>query len=343
MVIKDKGTKPKWRLWLSCLGRWLLRFIAALVVIYFWGMIWFDGPFVSGEFLNGFLGLAWVGLFIFFWWKYRSRRSRWITCGSACVLILLPRLFLQPSNDRDWSPEFARTGSSIQNDDVVVLKEVRNFDYTRDGEQTERWETRTVHLSNLRGMDLFHSTFGGGSIAHPLLSFDFGPDGRVCLTVETRRERTEEFSVFGGLYKMFELQYIFSTEEDCVRLRASVRDEPCYMYRVNMPVDNVREFFLSALAVQNDLAEKPRFYHILFSNCTTSLRDRLPANQRGRFDIRMFVNGMLDQYLYEKNHFVGEGLPFPELRKKAYINPAAKEAHDDLGFSEVIRQGRPGM
>jgi len=110
-----------------------------------------------------------------------------------------------------------------------------------------------------------------------------------------------------------------------------------------MPVDNVREFFLSALDVQNDLAEKPRFYHILFSNCTTSLRDRLPANQRGRLDIRMFVNGMLDQYLYEKNHFVGEGLPFPELRKKAYINPAAQEAHDDPGFSEVIRQGRPGM
>ena len=135
MVIleKDKGIKPKWRLWLSFLGRWLLRFIAALVVIYFWGMIWFDGPFVSGEFLNGFLGLVWVGLLIFFWWKYRSRSSRWITCGVACALILLPRLFLQPSNDRDWSPEFARTGSSIQNDDVVVLKEVRNFDYTRDG------------------------------------------------------------------------------------------------------------------------------------------------------------------------------------------------------------------
>ena len=29
--------------------------------------------------------------------------------------------------------------------------------------------------------------------------------------------------------------------------------------------------------------------------------------------------------------------------KKARINPVAKEAHNDQGFSEAIRQGRPGM
>ena len=327
----------------AVLGRWALVFLVALVVLYFLGMIWHDGPGTSGGISNALLSVLWLGLGIFFWRKYRTRKKRLILCAAALVVILIPRMFVQPSNDRDWSPEFAKTGSSTREGDVVTLKNVRNFSYTREGDMTERWETRTVHLSNLKSMDLFHTTFGAGRIAHPLLSFDFGPDGRICLTVETRRERTEKFSVVGGLYKMFELQYLFTTEEDSVRLRASVRDEPVYMYRIDLPLDEVRALFLSATAVQNDLAEKPRFYHIMYSNCTTSLRERLPQNQRGKFDIRMLVNGMLDEYLYEKGKFKTDDLPFSELRKRVYINPVAQDAHDSAEFSRIIREGRPGM
>lgn len=334
--------RPMWQQWLLRLGKGLLIGLVSLLLLYFWGMIWFDGPFSSGGFGNALLATLWLALLVVAWRKFASKKHRCIVCLLAWSVIVVPRSFVQPSNDRDWAPEFAKTGSSEIDGDVVTLKQVRNFDYTRDGEQTERWETRQVKLSNLRGMDLFHSTFGGDRIGHPLLSFDFGPDGRICLSVETRREKNEEFSVVGGLYKMFELQYIFATEEDCVRLRASVRDEPCYLYRIDMPAEDVRAFFLSALEVQNDLAQKPRFYHIIYSNCTTSLRNRLPADQRGEFDLRMLVNGLLDEYLYGHGHFHDEGLPFPELRQKAYINPAAKEAHDSPAFSEKIRADRPG-
>ena len=57
----------------------------------------------------------------------------------------------------------------------------------------------------------------------------------------------------------------------------------------------------------------------------------------------MLVNGMLDEYLYEQGHFEAGGLGFSELRKKAYINPEAQEAHDSANFSKIIRQGRPSM
>lgn len=328
---------------LARIGRWALIFFAALVVLYFFGMIWYDGPGASGGVWNALLSMLWLGVGIFLWRKYKARNHRLILCGAAIAVIVIPRAFIQPSNDRDWSPEFAETGLSTRQGDVVTLKNVRNFSYTREGDMLERWETRTVHLSNLKSMDLFHTTFGAGRIAHPLLSFDFGPDGRICLTVETRREKGEGFSVVGGLYKMFELQYLFTTEEDSVRLRASVRDEDVYMYRIDMPLDEVRALFLSATEVQNDLAKKPRFYHIIYSNCTTSLRERLPEDQRGKFDIRMLFNGLLDEYLYEKGKFKTDGLSFPELRKRAYINPVAQDAHDSPEFSRIIREGRPGM
>ncbi|BDS07281.1 membrane protein [Oceaniferula spumae] len=340
---KSSAEKPKWQRWLTKTGLALLVLLASLVVLYYWGMICYDGPFKSGGFWNGLLAMLWLGLGVYFWRKFKTRKQRVILCGVAVAVILVPRAFVKPSNGREWAPEFARTGYSEREGDVVTLKNVRNFSYTREGEATERWETRTVHLSNLRSMDLFHTTFGGDRIGHPLLSFDFGPDGRICLTVETRREENEEFSVVGGLYKMFELQYIFATEEDCVRLRASVRDEAVYIYRINMPLDEARNLFVGALEVQNDLAKKPRFYNVIYSNCTTSLRDRLPEDQRGKFDIRMLVNGLLDEYLYEHNKFKDGGLPFHELRKRAYINPAAQKFHDSVDFSQRIREGRAGM
>ena len=43
-------------------------------------------------------------------------------------------------------------------------------------------------------MDHFHVPFGGDLIAHPILSFDFGPDGHEALSVETRREVGEAFT-----------------------------------------------------------------------------------------------------------------------------------------------------
>ena len=328
---------------LARLGRWALICLAALVVLYFFGMIWYDGPGISGGIWNALLSMLWLGGGIFLWRKFRSRSHRLILCGVALAVIIIPRAFIQPSNERDWSPEFAKTGSSTRQGDVVTLRNMRNFSYTREGDMSERWETKTVRLSNLKSMDLFHTTFGADRIAHPILSFDFGPDGRICLTVETRREKGEGFSVIGGLYKMFELQYLFTTEEDSVRLRASVRDDKVYMYRIDMPREEAIALFLSATDVQNDLAKKPRFYHIMFSNCTTSLRERLPKDQRGKSDIRMLFNGLLDEYLYENGKIKTDGLSFSELRKRAYISPVAQEAHDRPEFSRIIREGRPGM
>lgn len=46
----------------------------------------------------------------------------------------------------------------------------------------------------------------GDLLAHPMLCFDFGEDGRVVLSGETRREVGEPFSAFGGFYKMFVLR-----------------------------------------------------------------------------------------------------------------------------------------
>jgi hypothetical protein len=252
-------------------------------------------------------------------------------------------LAIRPSNERDWQQDWRKTGWAEIDGDTVMFHNFRNFDYTPDGEVTERWETRTVHLSNLRALDVFLDKFGGELIAHPIVSFDFGPDGFVALSVETRREKGEAYSEFGGLYKMFELQYVFGDERDLVRVRTNVRKEPVYLYRVKISPERLRQRFHDCVKVLNELHDRPRFYNVLTANCTTSLRAQTPKGRRMPFDSRMLANGRLDELAYEWGSIETGGLPFPELQEQALINDLAQGAHDDPAFSTRIREGRAGL
>jgi hypothetical protein len=50
----------------------------------------------------------------------------------------------------------------------------------------------------------------------------------------------------------------------------------------------------------------------------------------------------MDEMEYERGNLAG-GLPFDQLKKSAYINPAAHAAGDAADFSLRIREGRPGF
>ena len=316
--------------------------IGVLCSAWAYGAVYFDGPFGRGT-GNMLLGWAWALLAVILVAVMRGVRHRSMTWLACFLTVLLPWLVVRPSHDRDWQRDWRRTGWAERAGDAVTLHNFRNFDYTPDGEVTERWEERTVHLRNLRSLDVFLDKFGGELIAHPIVSFDFGPDGFVALSVETRREEGESYSQFGGLYKMFELQYLFGDERDLIRVRTNVRDEPVHLYRIKMPADRLRQRFEDCVKVLNELHARPRFYNVLTANCTTSLRAQTPRGRRQPFDIRMIANGKLDELAYEWGSLETDGLAFSELRDQALINDAAQAAHNDPAFSERIREARAGF
>ncbi len=69
-------------------------------------------------------------------------------------LILIWWLTLNPSNDRQWQPDVAETAWAETNGDDVTIHNVRNCDYRTEEDFTTRWETRTVRLSQVTGIDL---------------------------------------------------------------------------------------------------------------------------------------------------------------------------------------------
>jgi hypothetical protein len=72
---------------------------------------------------------------------------------------------------------------------------------TRKTDFRPRWETKTVHLSNLRTVDFFTNYWGSTLICHTFVSFDFGPEGYVCISIETRMTKGQAYSAIAGLYR----------------------------------------------------------------------------------------------------------------------------------------------
>jgi len=65
-------------------------------------------------------------------------------------------------------------------------------------------------------VDFFTNFWGPKLICHTFVSFDFGPDGYVCISIETRPVKGQGYSPIAGLYRDYELYYVSGDERDIV-------------------------------------------------------------------------------------------------------------------------------
>ena len=160
------------------------------------------------------------------------------------------------------------------------------------------------------------------------------------------KEVGETYSAIGGFFRRYELIYIVAEERDLVRVRTNYRQgEYVYLYHTQTKPEDARRFFVQYLNWINQVHDRPEWYNALTSNCTTSATSYLEATKVGgisNWDIRTILVGKGDQMLYELGDLAGN-LPFPELKRKALINPVAQQADQAPDFSRMIRRNRPGF
>jgi hypothetical protein len=324
------------------MGSMLLGGLLILISsVWAFGALWFDG---SGHVIAiAYLVLALTLLILF----TSGRRIAGFVAAGLVALVAAWWFSLQPRNDRNWQGDVAREPWAEVNGDLVTIHNVRNFDYrpdNRNGEKGPRWETRTVRLSQLTGIDAFLNFWGVSWMAHPILSFQFKDAPPIAVSVETRKEKGENYSALGGLYRQYELIYVVADERDVIRLRSNYRDgEEVYLYRTTMPPAEVRERFLEYIRSMNELRAHPRWYNAITANCTTTIRSQRSIAARGPWDLRILLNGRIDEMFYQRGLLSKGGLPFVELKQRALINKIANEADQDPEFSRRIRAGRPGF
>src|SRR4029077_20650797 len=238
----------------------------------------------------------------------------------ACVLVAAWWLTLNPSNDRAWQRDVAQTAWAEINGDEITIHNVRNCDYRTATDFTPHWETRTVRLSQITGMDLAINYWGSPWIAHPIVSFQFADGPPLCFSIEIRKKVGQSYSTIGGLYRRFELIYIVADERDVIRLRTNYRKEDIYLYRTTISPAKARERFLEYIHSLNALRNKPRWYNAIPTNCPTSIRTQHPPKERIPWDWRILLNGKGDELMYERHVIVTGGLPFAELKTRSLID-----------------------
>jgi len=322
----------------------VLRFLAYAVawiaavfcVVWAFGALYFDFP-IAGALAAILFVVILLAVIVF----VRGKLLKLAIVFGAFALVALWWLTLKPGNDRAWQPEVAQTAWAQINGDEVTVHNMRNCDYRTEIDFTPRWETRTVRLSQIRGMDVAINYWGSPWISHPIVSFQFADALPLCFSIETRKTIGQKYSALDGLYRQYTLIYVVADERDSIRLRTNYRKEDVYLYRTLASPAQARERFLEYIKTMNALRDDPRWYNEVTTNCTTSIRTQRSVKLRAPWDWRMLINGKADELLYERHAIATGALPFSELKQRSLINERARAADKDPDFSRLIREDLP--
>ena len=270
-------------------------------------------------------------------WRWRAAGAYWV----AFFALLAWFFSLAPSNDRDWQADVATLPYATVAGDIVTMHNIRNFDYRSETDYTPAYYDKRFDVSKLTGVDIIAVYWMGPAVAHIFVSFEFAGSDHLAVSIETRKEKGEEYSTLKGFFRQYELYYVVADERDVIRLRTNYRKDPpedVYVYRAQGPLENGRRLFLDYVRKINSLKEKAEFYNTLTTNCTTNIWMHTLVNVGHLpFSWKILASGYVPQYMYEAGR-LDNSVPFAELQKRALVNPRAHGADKAQDFSRRIRE-----
>lgn len=224
--------------------------------------------------------------------------------GAVTAVVLAMR---KPSLQREWDEDVrVLAGVERQPDGAVRLTGVRDWRYTRDAVVSKDYFTARYHPADVLTLWLYEQALGfGGRVAHTFLVFEFpesyGDARWLGLSVETRREVGESYSIVGGVMRTFEVTHIWATERDLVTRRVELLDYPLTRYRLSVPEEFLPRIFGQFVAETASLATTPRWYNTLTTNCTSSLAAYVNEVRPGAipWNLSLVLTGRADTYLAE--------------------------------------------
>ena len=210
----------------------------ALVAVWMIGAIYYD--VCGGARWGRLVVLAWAVGVVAMLAAWRPLWQPIVALLGAEALFLAWWFRLKPSNDRDWDPSMAVLPRAVIAGDAVTIENIRNLEYRSIDDFTPHYETRTYHLSNIKGVDVIFFDWGDGLRGHPAMVFDFGGDGRICMSIEARITKGQDYSVFRSLYRQQELIFLAADERDVILRRTKYSERQWgYLYRINSNVEEL--------------------------------------------------------------------------------------------------------
>jgi len=268
------------------------------------------------------------------------RRSIVAGLVAAVALLALAVALKSPRHDRDWVDHLVATPEVDWSADgrTVRIGPVRDWQYLaiEDGmailevyRQDTRWRPET--LSQVWFIVEPHP--GHAKMAHTFVVFDFGADGMIGLTIEARRTEEETYNPVSGALNAYELLYVWATPRDLLTRRARLLGRDLHAYRLELTPAQRVAYFRSLVARTAAIAERPRFYNTLRSNCTNELAKAAGLD----WDPAFILTGGAAEALFERGLIAGDD--FAAVKARAEIADAirARPSWTPEAFDALLR------
>jgi hypothetical protein len=268
----------------------------------------------------------------------------------AVLFAILRFNFKEPRDDRNWEPEFASlTTFEDLGGGRWRLNNLRHWTWGKSGPEDKTWGDRIVDENAVTALWYYVQPFGGwDGIAHTFVVFELaGNDGETAdyigVSVEARRETGEAYSAPAGVFRAYELTYLWASEKDLLTRRAVYLPDELYGYRLNVSPQTARAALRHFIDRTNNLAARPRFYNTLFSNCTNELAKTVNGGGEDiiPYHYSFVLTGFADRYLHRLGFLGEKSREFAAIRRAGHLNAIvrASAGASEKAFSRAIRAG----
>tara|TARA_B100000029_G_C17557856_1_gene952244 strand:- start:1236 stop:2066 length:831 start_codon:yes stop_codon:yes gene_type:complete len=249
---------------------------------------------------------------------------------------------LRPSNDRSWVNDNDRNATIEFDGDKIRITNVRDFNWRTTKDFDESWVDQEYDLREVESIWLTLEYFDPRlqQMAHTILSWGFADGRRLACSIEVRREKGERYHPVRGLFREYELIYVWATERDVIGVRTRCRKHSVtHLFKaVVLGEGNERRMLESYLHRTNKLIETPEWYNTLTNTCTTNIVRHVNEVYPGRVPraISILMPGLSPKLLQRANLIEMRGT-LDETLAKSVIDAKADSWDGETDFGDVIR------
>ena len=226
---------------------------------------------------------------------------------SFLVWLIMRHLSLRPSNDRSWVNDNDRMATADFNGDEVTIRNVRDFNWRSSRDFDERWIDVNINLDKISKIWFVLEYFEPSKrqMAHTIMSFETEDGERLACSIEVRREKGERYHPLKGMFRQYELIYVWATERDVIGVRTRCRKKSVtHLFEaVVLGPGNERRMLESYLRRTNKLSKDPEWYNTITNTCTTNIVGHVNEVYPGRVPraISILLPGLSPKLLHRNN------------------------------------------
>ena len=261
----------------------------------------------------------------------------------ALFWAIVRHLRLRPSNERSWVNDNERIATANFDDGHVTIHNVRDFEWRSNRDFDERWIDVKIKLNEVSKIWFVLEYFDPDrrQMAHTIMSFEMKDGTRISCSIEVRREKGERYHPIRGLFRQYELIYVWATERDVigVRTRCRKRSVTHLFEAVVLGPGNERRMLESYLNRTNKLSQSPEWYNTITNTCTTNIVKHVNEVYPGRVPraVAVLLPG-LSPKLLQRNNLVKIKGTMEETLRNSIIDERAKSWDGVTDFGDWIRE-----